>query len=100
MNTSFMLKLDRAREIARVPFVVSSGFRCIAHNRAIGGVENSAHTRGYAADLLARDSREFFEMIMALMSQGLDRFVFYPSFRVHVDDDPLKPHPMAQTKPS
>ena len=31
--------------------IVSSGFRCDALNRAVGGVSTSAHRLGYAADL-------------------------------------------------
>lgn len=30
--------------------VVTSGYRCVALNRAVGGVENSQHTKGQAVD--------------------------------------------------
>lgn len=33
------------------PLTVSSGYRCPALNRAVGGVSNSAHLYGYAADI-------------------------------------------------
>ena len=39
-------------EIAR-PLHVRSGYRCEAHNRAVGGVEDSFHLRGMAADVHA-----------------------------------------------
>ena len=32
------------------PLIISSGFRSIAVNRAVGGVDTSAHCGGYAAD--------------------------------------------------
>lgn len=33
------------------PIIVTSGFRCERLNAAVGGVKNSAHTRGCAADV-------------------------------------------------
>lgn len=33
------------------PLNVTSGYRCAKHNKAIGGVKNSDHTRGIAADV-------------------------------------------------
>lgn len=38
---------------------VSSGYRCPALNKAVGGKETSAHTRGDAADLQATDMAAF-----------------------------------------
>ena len=36
------------------PVSVHSGFRCPAHNAAVGGKENSYHLRGQAADISVR----------------------------------------------
>ena len=33
------------------PIIVSSGYRCERLNRAVGGVSNSVHIKGWAADL-------------------------------------------------
>ena len=33
------------------PIIISSGYRCEKLNRAVGGVSNSVHMKGYAADL-------------------------------------------------
>ena len=44
---------DRIRESLDRPMMVSSGVRCTAHNRAVGGVSNSRHLTGKAADLCA-----------------------------------------------
>ena len=40
--------LDPMREAWGGPLVVTSGYRCPALNRAVGGVTNSAHLSGYA----------------------------------------------------
>lgn len=43
--------LDPLRTACGKPIRISSGFRCPALNRAIGGVTNSQHMRGEAADI-------------------------------------------------
>lgn len=43
--------LDPARELLGVPIKVSSGYRSPELNRAVGGVSNSQHTKGEAADV-------------------------------------------------
>jgi hypothetical protein len=40
------------RILGDLPMVVSSGYRCPALNSAVGGVYNSAHLYGYAADFV------------------------------------------------
>lgn len=46
--------LERIRvALGGVPMVVTSGYRCPALNKAVGGVANSDHTFGYAADFQA-----------------------------------------------
>lgn len=44
--------LDPIRRIYGKPIIVSSGYRCPALNAAVGGVANSQHTKGEAADLV------------------------------------------------
>lgn len=43
--------LDPLREAWGSAIMVTSGFRCPALNRAVGGAKNSAHMTGYAADI-------------------------------------------------
>lgn len=43
--------LDPLREIYGKPIYVSSGYRCPKLNKAVGGVSNSQHLKGEAADL-------------------------------------------------
>lgn len=43
--------LDRARSHFRQPITVISGLRCQQHNTAVGGVPNSQHQFGEAADI-------------------------------------------------
>lgn len=44
-------KLEKVREIVKDrPIAVSSAYRCLELNRAIGSRDNSAHVLGYAVD--------------------------------------------------
>ncbi len=43
--------LDPLRAAYGMPISISSGYRCPALNKAVGGVSNSVHQLGYAADL-------------------------------------------------
>ena len=58
--------LQPARELYRKPIRVTSGFRSLAVNRAVGGVRNSQHTRGEAADITVNskeENKKLFELI-------------------------------------
>lgn len=44
--------LNPLREAWGSSIIVSSGYRCPALNKAVGGVSNSSHLTGYAADLI------------------------------------------------
>lgn len=43
--------LQRLRTTMGRPLVVVSGYRCVEHNKAVGGVPKSLHLKGEAADV-------------------------------------------------
>jgi len=45
--------LEQVRALVGGPITVSSGYRCAALNKAVGGAANSAHLLGLAADITA-----------------------------------------------
>jgi uncharacterized protein YcbK (DUF882 family) len=51
MDVHFMDKLQELRDILKQPVRVLSGYRCINHNEKVGGVKNSRHLIGIAADV-------------------------------------------------
>lgn len=55
IDSDLIQKLDNLREAVNSPIIVTSGYRCPAHNIAIGGAQNSSHTSGMAADIVAKD---------------------------------------------
>ncbi|EHM10766.1 hypothetical protein TheveDRAFT_1648 [Thermanaerovibrio velox DSM 12556] len=71
------LKLFDALEDRWGPLRVTSGYRCQRHNRAVGGVAHSLHTKGLAADVACVKARqpELGEMAKAL---GFNQVVLYP----------------------
>ena len=73
--------LEPVRERLGRPIIVNSGYRCPIHNAAVGGVANSQHLRGEAADLHCYDNRRLARIIV---EQGrYDQLIIYPTF-VHV----------------
>lgn len=46
-------RMDEVRLALGVPVIVSSWYRCLALNRAIGSKDSSSHTRGEAVDFKA-----------------------------------------------
>ena len=52
-NLRFLCRevLEPARGVLGEPIHITSGYRCLALNRAVGGVAQSYHVRGLAADL-------------------------------------------------
>lgn len=88
----FVERLEVARKIAGVPFVITSGCRTPSHNESVGGKENSAHLRGWAADIHVPDSQDRGKILEALYRVGFKRIGIGSNF-IHVDSDPSLPTP-------
>ena len=73
--------LDPARRKLGKPIVVNSGFRCPIHNSAVGGVNQSQHIRGEAADVHCEDNRKLARIIVE--AGRFDQLIIYPTF-LHV----------------
>lgn len=90
MDISFMAKLDEARNIAKIPFVLTSGYRCPSYNASVSYTGNSGpHTKGHAVDIKATSSRARYRIVNALFAVGFTRLGIGKGM-IHVDDDPSK----------
>lgn len=90
IHPDFITRLDLARDIAGIPFTVTSGYRCPEYNTEVGGVASSSHTRGYAADIVCHGSRSRAQIIQAAIKAKFTRIGIARVF-VHLDCDPDKP---------
>lgn len=90
MKPEFLQKLDNARTLAGVAFKITSGYRTAAHNEKVGGVADSSHCQGWAADIAANSGTTKFTIVNALLKAGFTRIGIASSF-IHVDCDPTKP---------
>ena len=73
--------LDPVREKLAMPIVVNSGYRCEKHNKDVGGVRNSQHLRGEAADVTCADLPRLKALIIE--NGKFDQLITYPTF-LHV----------------
>lgn len=73
--------LDPAREQFGGPVLVNSGYRCPKHNSEVGGVANSQHLRGEAADITCVDNKRLKQIIVE--NGKFDQLIDYGTF-LHV----------------
>jgi len=88
--------LDTARGLAGVPFHLNSTLRSPEKNAEVGGVKDSAHTKGLAVDIRVRTSSERFKILQALLDVGFKRIGVGKTF-LHADIDLSKPQEVIWT---
>jgi len=85
-------KLEQMRRVIEAPMVITSGCRCLEHNRAVGGRPSSAHTTGEAVDIACTHSYDRFLLLEAARSVDLRRIGLMGG-AVHVDVSTTLPSP-------
>ena len=90
MDKTFLSMLDEARNIAKVPFPINSGYRTKQRNKKVGGVRNSSHLKGLACDIRCVNSNHRYLIVNALLDVGFTRIGISRTF-LHVDIDMYKP---------
>ncbi len=87
MKKGVLAVLDRTREHFGSPATVSSGLRCKQHNTNVGGVANSRHLSGKAADFCVRGKTSA-QVLAFVQNQPETRYAYaIDSSYVHVDSD-------------
>ena len=91
--------LDTIREKYGKPISISSGFRCPLLNQAVGGVVNSQHLKGLAADLVCADMEKLLSIIRE--TKGFDQLITEhkkgsKSYWIHVSVPPVLGKPRNQ----
>jgi len=91
MSQDFIDLLEKARERAGVPFVITSGYRTLEHTEYLKSKgykvsKDSAHRLGLAADIRTTNSSDRYKIIEALLYVGINRLGLGKSF-IHADLD-------------
>lgn len=102
MDISFLRRLDEVRHLCGFPFTIDrgGGFRTLAYNKELYDrlvrregrkrIDDSAHTRGFAADIACLESWQRYKIIKISLDHGITRIGIGDNF-LHLDTDPLKP---------
>lgn len=72
--------LDPVRDMAHVPILITSGYRCPLVNRLVGGVDNSQHMSGYAADFHIQGftSSMMYQLFLCIFNTlEFDQLIYY-----------------------
>lgn len=86
-----LIKLEKARVLAGVPFVLSSGCRCQKHNDDDkDSVSDSEHVDGLAVDVFVSDGLSRYKVVTAMLASGFVRVGVAKSF-VHGGVSTSKP---------
>jgi len=91
MDDMFLERLDMLRYRYNRPIRLNSAYRCQEHNGSVGGVSDSAHTKGLAVDIKANTQEKYWLM----------KYAFELGFRgvgqgksfIHFDDEMKEPRP-------
>lgn len=87
MEQSTMDMLDKAREIAGIPFVLNSAYRTPAWDKSKGRSGTGAHTLGCAVDIRCRSLDNRYKIVSALIQAGFRRIGIADEY-IHADNSP------------
>ena len=82
------LLLEPARQEVG-PIIINSGFRSAAINNMVGGVPNSQHLQGCAADIRPCDPKQFLRLVSFLKAHALTDQLLTGSGWLHISWNPF-----------
>lgn len=88
INDDSLRRLDRAREISGIPFVLNSAYRSPAAEVAKGRSGSGAHTLGQAFDIRCKTSSDRWKIVHAAIAAGFPRIGIAATF-IHLDDSKI-----------
>jgi zinc D-Ala-D-Ala carboxypeptidase len=83
IDPEFLRRLNIARAIARIPFIVMSGYRCEKHNIDVGSTSTN-HTSGKAADIKYASGLQGYNILDSMLRAGMKGIGIGPTF-IHCD---------------
>ena len=83
--------LEPARKSISCTIIINSGFRNADVNRRVGGVRNSQHLQGCAADIRPKDPQQFQHLVSFLKAcEFTDQLLTGPGW-LHISWSPFRP---------
>lgn len=89
MSQALMLRLDNARYMAGIPFVLNSAFRSVAYEKSKGRTGTSSHCKGLAVDIRCNSDANRWKIVKALIDNGFTRIGIGKTY-IHADIDTQK----------
>lgn len=68
--------LEPARIALGAPIIITSGYRCPKLNKVVGGVSNSQHVTGQAADLVCKKYEDKRRLFSILAQMDIDQLLY------------------------
>jgi len=88
IDSELIKRLQILRDRISKPIIVTSGYRCLSHNKEVGGVNTSYHTQGLAVDITA-DGMELYKLLIEARIVGFKGIGIYTfSNFLHLDLGP------------
>ena len=90
LHPKLLAKLMELRKILEKPVYITSGYRCPIYNQKVGGVVNSYHLIGLAADIKVKDI-SLIDLLEVCEEIGFGGIGFYEKKNfLHLDVRPTK----------
>lgn len=90
IDLTFVRRLQFLRNACDFPFPITSGCRCLKHNKKEGGKDDSAHLIGKAGDVGYANSHQLYLLLKYAIALGFRRIGIAREF-IHLDIDGEKP---------
>ena len=91
MTYGCLMLLEPAREAIGCPIIINSGFRNPRVNTLVGGVKNSQHLVGQAADIRPKDPAQFHRLVAFLKTHAMTDQLLTASNWLHISWSPFRP---------
>ena len=88
MTYGCLMLLEPARQVVG-PILINSGYRNPRVNALVGGVRNSQHLQGQAADIRPRDPQQFSKLVDFLKTHDLTDQLLTGSGWLHISWNPF-----------
>lgn len=85
VKPELIVRLNAIRTAFGKPIIVTSGYRSPEHNKVVGGVKNSTHVQGIAADIQPKNLTDLDELYTLVEKFNKDGGIGRYNDFIHVD---------------